>query len=92
MWCVSIIWGIGEHNSANLLSHTKNGAAERYEPSVIARYLISLASVFNKFYHECLVLLAEEPEKKARDVLIDMVQAVIKDACGLLGMECPKEM
>lgn len=69
-----------------------HNAAERYEPSVIARYLISLTSAFNRFYHECSVLHATDKEKKARILLIDLVQRVIKDACILLGMECPEEM
>lgn len=67
-------------------------AAERYEPSVVARYLISVAAAFNKFYHECSILHAEEHEKKARLVLTDLVQKVLTDGCGLLGMECPEEM
>lgn len=69
-----------------------HNAAERYEPSVVARYLIALTSAFNRFYHECSVLHATEQEKKARILLINMVQMVIKDACMLLGMECPEEM
>ncbi|MBR6642520.1 MAG: arginine--tRNA ligase [Lachnospiraceae bacterium] len=68
------------------------GAAERYEPSVVARFIISVASAFNKFYHECPILNAGEKEKQARLVLVDAVQKVLKDACGLLGMECPEEM
>ena len=68
------------------------GAAERYEPSVVARYIISVASAFNKFYHECPILNASEEEKQARLALVDAVQKVLKDACGLLGMECPEEM
>ena len=67
-------------------------AAERYEPSVIARYLISVAAAFNKFYHECSILHAEDSEKKARLLLTDLVQKVLTDGCGLLGMECPEEM
>lgn len=67
-------------------------AAERYEPSVVARYIISVASAFNKFYHECPILNASEEEKQARLALVDGVQKVLKDACGLLGMECPEEM
>ena len=67
-------------------------AAERYEPSVVARYIISVASSFNKFYHECPILNAAEEEKLARLALVDAVQKVLKDACGLLGMECPEEM
>ena len=68
------------------------GAAERYEPSVVARYIISVAVAFNKFYHECPILSAGEEEKQARLILADAVQKVLKDACSLLGMECPEEM
>ncbi len=68
------------------------GAAERYEPSVVARYIISVAGAFNRFYHECPILNAAEEEKQARLVLTDAVQHVLKDACSLLGMECPEEM
>ncbi|MBO5352468.1 MAG: arginine--tRNA ligase [Lachnospiraceae bacterium] len=68
------------------------GAAERYEPSVVARYIISVASAFNKFYHECPILSAEKEEKQARLVLVEAVQKVLKETCGLLGMECPEEM
>ncbi len=67
-------------------------AAERYEPSVVARYIISVASAFNKFYHECPILTACEEEKQARLALVNAVQKVLKDACDLLGMECPEEM
>lgn len=67
-------------------------AAEKNEPSVVARYVISLATAFNKFYHDCTILQAEEKEKKARLLLTDKVQKILCEACGLLGMECPEEM
>ncbi len=67
-------------------------ASEKYEPSVIAKYLISVASVFNKFYHECPILKAEEEEKCAKLYLVDLTQGVIKECCELLGMKCPEEM
>ena len=67
-------------------------AAKRYEPSVVARYVISLATAFNKFYHECPIMQAEETVRDARLMVVDMVQKVLKDACGLLGMECPEAM
>ena len=67
-------------------------AAEKFEPSVVARYIISLATAFNKFYHECPILQAEEKVKQARLAVVDMAQKILKDACGLLGMECPEEM
>lgn len=68
-------------------------AAERYEPSIIARYIISLATAFNKFYNDCPILREENASRKeARVFIVDTVQAVIKDACSLLGMQCPDEM
>ncbi len=70
-----------------------NCAAESYEPSVVARYLISLCTDFNKFYQECPILREEnESVKEARLKLVSVVQTIIKDASGLLGMECPEEM
>ncbi len=67
-------------------------AAEKNEPSVVARYVISLATAFNKFYHDCNILQAKEKEKKARLILTDWVQKILYEACELLGMECPEEM
>lgn len=67
-------------------------AAQKYEPSILSRYLITLTSAFNRFYHECTILNAAKEERKARILLVDMVQKVIWDACNLLGMECPEEM
>lgn len=67
-------------------------AAERYEPSIMARYIISVAAAFNKFYHECPILHAQEKEKQARLYLVDLTQRILQEACSLLGMECPEEM
>jgi len=68
-------------------------AANRYEPSIVARYVISLSSVFNKFYHECSILHEEDERvKKARLCLVENVQSTISEACGLLGITCPEEM
>ncbi len=67
-------------------------AAEKYEPSIIARYVIALATAFNKFYHERTILQADDKEKRARLLLTDLVQKILCEACGLLGMECPDEM
>lgn len=67
-------------------------AAQKYEPSIVARYVISLAAAFNKFYHECPILQAAEGTKQARLYVTNLVQTVLKDACSLLGMQCPEEM
>jgi len=68
-------------------------AADRYEPSIIARYVVSLSSIFNKFYHECSILHEENEQYKiARLKMVGLVANTIHDACGLLGMDCPEEM
>lgn len=67
-------------------------AALKYEPSVIARYVWGLATVFNKFYHDCNILNADKSIKEARLVLVFLTQKIIKDAMDLLGIQCPEEM
>lgn len=67
-------------------------AADRYEPSVVARYVWELASVFNKFYHECNILNADKETKKVRLILVDVTQRILKSGMGLLGIQCPEEM
>lgn len=67
-------------------------AAEKYEPSVVARYVIALAVAFNKFYHDCAILKVEETVRQARLALTELTQRVLRDGCELLGMECPEEM
>lgn len=72
--------------------NTIQKAAQRYEPSVVARFTVSLATAFNKFYHDCPILQAQEEVKQARLLLVELTQQVLADACGLLGIECPEEM
>lgn len=67
-------------------------AAERYEPSIVARYVLSLAAAFNRFYHECPILQAEKKEKAARLLLAELTAEVLLDGCSLLGIKCPEEM
>lgn len=68
-------------------------AACRYEPSIVARYIISVASSFNKFYHECTILREENKKTKlARLHLVALVQKILSEASSLLGIECPEEM
>ncbi len=68
-------------------------AALRYEPSVIARFLVSLSTAFNKFYQECKILKEEnESTKIARLYLVGIVLKIITQGCSLLGIQCPEEM
>ncbi len=54
--------------------------------------MILLSTAFNKFYHECNILNADENLRDARLIAVELTQKIIKDAMGLLGIECPEEM
>ena len=67
-------------------------ALQDCRPSFLARYLLDLARGFNKFYHNCPVLVADQNLKKARLLLIKGVQIVLHNGLALLGIEAPEEM
>ncbi len=67
-------------------------SAEGYRPSILARYLIDVARDFNRFYHECPVLVDDPELRQARLLLIAAVRRVLKNGLGLLGIAAPEEM
>lgn len=67
-------------------------AHDRYEPYFITRYVVGLAQDYNRFYHECPILVDDVKVKKARLLLTKTVNNVIKISLGLLGIETPEKM
>lgn len=67
-------------------------AAKEYEPSMISRYLITLAQQFNGFYHECQVLVEDQVLQEARLVLVYAVKTTLAVGLGLLGIKAPERM
>ena len=67
-------------------------AASRYEPSVIARYLVDLSQAFNKFYHDNVILTDDEKVRNARLAVVDAVRLVIKSGLEILGIKAPERM
>ena len=67
-------------------------AAEEFEPSILARYLIDVASLYSKFYNECTVLGEDENLKVARLALCYSTGIVIKKGLEILGISCPDKM
>ncbi|HBG15400.1 MAG TPA: arginine--tRNA ligase, partial [Firmicutes bacterium] len=67
-------------------------ASNEYEPSIISRYLISLAQDFNGFYHECQVLVEDKALQQARLVLVYAVKTTLAVGLGLLGIKAPERM
>lgn len=66
-------------------------AAEKYEPSVIAKHSIHLAQAFNKYYAHVRIL-DEDAQKEARLALVYAVATVLKEDLRLLGLHAPEEM
>lgn len=63
-------------------------AIKEYEPSVITRYIIDVCTSFNKFYHNCQIVSAEdEIVRNTRIRLTDAVKTVLGSAFGLICMK-----
>ncbi len=67
-------------------------AAEKYEPSVVARYAVDLAQKFNKFYIDCKIISAEGETKDFRLALTRAALQTMKNALSLLGIGIPEKM
>ena len=67
-------------------------AADKFEPFMIARFAVSVAQHFNKFYHDCQINVEDENVKFARLKVVGLTMNVIKSALDLLGIECPEQM
>ncbi len=60
-------------------------AIRDYEPSVVTRYILDVATAFNRFYHECSIFGAEDPAVKAsRLALTEATKHVLGSAFGLI--------
>jgi arginyl-tRNA synthetase len=67
-------------------------AAKQYRPSLIAYYLLDLASAFNEYYRDNTILKADKPLRNARLALIDSVRIVIKSGLELLEIDVLEQM
>ena len=62
-----------------------NEAIEQYEPSVITRYIIDVCTAFNKFYHNCQILSADDVAvRNTRVRLTEATKTVLGTAFGLI--------
>lgn len=66
-------------------------AADKYEPSVIAKHAIKLAQAFNKYYGNTKILV-EDKQKEDRLALVYAVTILLKEDLRLLGLHAPEKM
>jgi arginyl-tRNA synthetase len=65
-------------------------AGERYNPAVLAEYLLNLARKYNEFYAKCKII--GEPEENKRIFLTEVTAKIIKDGLKILGIETLEKM
>jgi arginyl-tRNA synthetase len=73
-------------------------AAETYEPSIVASYLLELCADFSSYYSagmrepERRVLCADDEVCSARLLLVDAARHVVRNGLALLGIAAPERM
>ena len=67
-------------------------AAEEYEPSILTRYIIDVASYFSKYYNEHQIITDNKELTEARTALIYATGLIIKEGMNILGIKCPERM
>lgn len=82
----AVISAIGRFNE------TVKAAGEKYEPSLITRYALDLASAFNKFYINCKIATEREEVKNFRLSIVKGVKITLTNALSLLGIDTVEQM
>ena len=83
-----VITSVDESNLLKILSKFNEAvkdAIKEYEPSVITRYIIDVCTAFNKFYHNCQIVSAEnENVRNTRIRLTNATKTVLGSAFELI--------
>ena len=79
-------------NSIWLTDLTRLLSLLKYEPYVISRSLIAVASAFNKFYYEQRIMADDPKVQAARLALAEATRLVLKNGLNLLGISAPERM
>ena len=63
-------------------------AIKDYEPSVITRFILDVAVAFNKFYHECSILNADNDDVRGTRILLtEATRSVLGSAFSLICLK-----
>jgi arginyl-tRNA synthetase len=62
-----------------------NEAIHEYEPSIVTRYILELAGAYNRFYHNCKILTADDSDVvNTRLAITKAVKTVLGNAFELI--------
>lgn len=67
-------------------------AANEYEPSIVTRYIIDIASMFSTYYNAHHIIVEDKKLMEARLSLVYAVNVVLKECLALLGISAPDKM
>ncbi|MCK5571028.1 MAG: arginine--tRNA ligase, partial [Spirochaetes bacterium] len=76
------------NNFENVVIH----ASKEFEPSIISRYLLDLASQFNSFYNTHRIITDDHSLSLSRALVVYGVKMVLKKGLELLGLKAVEEM
>lgn len=67
-------------------------AGRKYEPAVVSRFVVDLAQLFNRFYHEHSIVVDDPKIRQSRLALTMCVKQTLKNGLALLGIQAPEKM
>lgn len=67
-------------------------AAHDYKPNLIARYILDLTQLFNRYYQQTHIIVEDAALQNARVALVASIQQVLANALHLLGIEVVERM
>jgi arginyl-tRNA synthetase len=71
---------------------TLEKSAEESSPSILAKYLLNLASLFNSYYGKEKINVENLLEKNTKKHLLTMVKTILDNGMSLLGMQIIEKM
>ncbi len=86
--------GIGAEliNMLSRFGDIVSDAAKKYEPSLVTRYLLGVAALYNKYYFEFKIITEDKAVQSARLMLTKATRIVLKNGLELLGIASPERM
>ena len=76
-----------------LFSNMVASACEARAPHFLCEYAYNLAQEFNRFYHECPILIEPNPEKRGSYLaLLEVTLATLEKVLELLGINAPERI
>jgi len=65
-------------------------AAEKFNPAILAEFLLNFARKYNEFYAKCRII--GEPEEEKRMFLTQVTAKILKDGLNILGIKTVEKM